>query len=208
MVDQGARAYCIAASLERVLRHHGLEAEQEELARMTRTDPQRGIFLQKMLSPLRPYLASRGVRLKVLYLWTPESFVALMKRYNAAARRAGVAEVPLGSKVLHVPTCLRLVDRSVFREVRLREGRAYGRFLSEVAAEVEAGRPLLWAVQLELSPKGEPSGGGHMRVIVGLNPMTKEIIYSDSWGAGHEAKRMSAEEAWVMTGGLIKVSRL
>ena len=207
MVDQGDRAYCIAASLERVLRYHGVEADQEELARLSRTDAQRGIFLQKVLPPLRPFLGSRGVKLKVLYGWTPESFVSLMQRYNAAARRAGAREVPLGLKTLHVPTCLGAVDRGVFREVRLRETGAYRRFLSDIAEEIAASRPLLWAVQLDLSPVEEPTTGGHMRLIVGFNPATEEVLYSDSWGRGHEAKRMRVEQAWVMTSGLLKLVR-
>lgn len=209
MVDQGERAYCISASLERVLRYHGIAADQRELAELTRTDPRRGIDLQKMLPPLRPFLAIRGVKLKILYLWKTENFVSLMQRYNAAARKAGKPEVSLRSRILHVPTCLSRVDREVFRDVRLRETRAYRRFLHDVATEIEAGRPLLWSVQQDVAPASErPASGGHMRLIVGWNPVTKEIIYSDSWGPGYEARRMSGEEAWVMTSGLLKVSRL
>jgi hypothetical protein len=44
-----------------------------------------------------------------------------------------------------------------------------------------------------------------MRLIIGYNPQTREILYSDSWGLGHEEKRMSLEDAYVITTGLIVV---
>ncbi len=208
MVDQGDRAYCISASLERVLRYHGTAADQWELAKLTRTDPRRGIDLQKLLPRLRPFLASRGVKIKILYLWKTESFVSLMQRYNTAARKAGQPEISLRSRILHVPTCLSRVDRDLFREVRLKEAGAYRRFLADIATEIEAGRPLLWSVQQDVAPASERRvNGGHMRLIVGLNPVTNEVIYSDSWGPGYEARRMSGEDAWVMTSGLLALMK-
>ncbi len=41
-----------------------------------------------------------------------------------------------------------------------------------------------------------------MRIIVGYNAATGEILYSDSWGAGHEEKRMAIDDAWTVTTGL------
>ena len=35
-----------------------------------------------------------------------------------------------------------------------------------------------------------------MRLIVGYNLQTDEILYSDSWGSGHELKRARFAEAW------------
>ena len=44
--------------------------------------------------------------------------------------------------------------------------------------------------------------GGHMRLIIGYNNKTNEIIYSDSWGAKHAMKRMPSDNAFPMTTGL------
>jgi hypothetical protein len=41
-----------------------------------------------------------------------------------------------------------------------------------------------------------------MRLIIGYNDKTGEILYSDSWGAGHELKRMPLAQAVSMTTGL------
>jgi hypothetical protein len=38
--------------------------------------------------------------------------------------------------------------------------------------------------------------GGHMRLIIGYNEKTQEVIYSDSWGKGHEFKRMPLSQAY------------
>ena len=47
-----------------------------------------------------------------------------------------------------------------------------------------------------------------MRLIIGYNAKTNDIFYSDSWGAGHERKRMSAADAWTITTGLAKIEPL
>jgi len=45
-------------------------------------------------------------------------------------------------------------------------------------------------------------GGGHMRLIIGCNPKTGQLIFTDSWGAGHEMKRMKIADAFQETHGL------
>ena len=42
-----------------------------------------------------------------------------------------------------------------------------------------------------------------MRLVIGYNLKTDEIIYTDSWGPGHEFKRMSAANAYTATMHLI-----
>jgi hypothetical protein len=51
--------------------------------------------------------------------------------------------------------------------------------------------------------KGIPQmAGGHLRLIIGYNDETDEIIYTDSWGAGHEQKRMKTPTAYGSTTSL------
>jgi hypothetical protein len=50
--------------------------------------------------------------------------------------------------------------------------------------------------------KQVPGIGGHLRVITGYNDRKKEIIYTDTWGAGHEFKSMKIENAWAVTIGI------
>ena len=98
----------------------------------------------------------------------------------------------------------------VLKEARTKNKSDLSRFQRDVQSHVDVGIPLLWCVQLGLlSEKGLPQGGGgHMRLIIGYNPKTQEILYSDSWGAGHELKRMAADDAWTMTTQLLTIEPL
>ena len=41
-----------------------------------------------------------------------------------------------------------------------------------------------------------------MRLIIGCNNKSDDVLYSDSWSAGHELKRMPMDEAYAMTLGV------
>ena len=80
------------------------------------------------------------------------------------------------------------------------------KFLKEIHSHIDSGLPLLWSLELgqypekpELTPQ---TSGGHMRMIIGYNDKTQEIIFSDSWGAGHEHKTMKMSDAYKATHGL------
>jgi len=44
-----------------------------------------------------------------------------------------------------------------------------------------------------------------MRVIIGYNEKADEVIFSDSWGRGHELKRMKFADAMAATTGLFAI---
>ncbi len=79
-------------------------------------------------------------------------------------------------------------------------------FHKMIHKNVEAGIPLLWSLQVgqypEEPPLKEQTSGGHMRMIIGYNDKEKKILFSDSWGAGHELKKMDAHDAYRATSGL------
>jgi hypothetical protein len=82
------------------------------------------------------------------------------------------------------------------------------RFAKFVKDSVDEGIPLLWTLQLGRFPESPPlpgdgqTTGGHMRMIIGYNAGTNEVLFSDSWGAGHELKRMGLGNAFEATTGL------
>ncbi|MFA5204296.1 MAG: hypothetical protein WC708_07815 [Lentisphaeria bacterium] len=71
-------------------------------------------------------------------------------------------------------------------------------------SHLDRGIPLVWSVYLGLVQEDNLAqvSGGHMRIIIGYNSTTHEIFYTDSWGAGHELKKMSDADAWTITLGL------
>lgn len=80
------------------------------------------------------------------------------------------------------------------------------KFLKEVRSYIDKGLPLLWSLELGRFPEkpqlNPQTAGGHMRMIIGYNDETEEIIFSDSWGAGHEAKRIKMPHAYKASHGL------
>ena len=75
---------------------------------------------------------------------------------------------------------------------------------SESKEEPEKPKPTTEAPQKR--PKRPPGvSGGHMRLIIGYDPKERVIFYTDSWGPGHEMKKMSIEEAWTVTMALFIV---
>ena len=84
------------------------------------------------------------------------------------------------------------------------------RFQRQVQTHLDEGVPLLWTVLLGFTKEpGIPqNAGGHMCLIIGYNTQKEEILFSDSWGAGHELKRMSAADAWTITTGALTIEPL
>lgn len=82
------------------------------------------------------------------------------------------------------------------------------RFFKMIQSSINEGIPLLWTLQLGRAIEDPPLPGngqvtgGHMRLIIGYEEKEKQILFSDSWGAGHERKRMSVAGAYASTDGL------
>lgn len=92
---------------------------------------------------------------------------------------------------LGVPSGTRLVDVN------------QAKFQKSIQDYTSKGVPLLWALQLGIYPEvpqiSLQAGGGHMRLILGVNAEKGELIFTDSWGAGHEIKRMKISDAFQAT---------
>jgi hypothetical protein len=93
---------------------------------------------------------------------------------------------------LHEPRSQKAVDERDFQKV--------------ILEYVQKGVPLLWGLELGKYPEEPPlnmqNGGGHMRLIIGCNPKTNQLIFTDSWGPGHEMKRMKMSDAYRATHGI------
>ncbi len=92
------------------------------------------------------------------------------------------------------------------RRVSLKE------FASLIKEHTDKGVPLLWALGIGQFqedpplPAGGQVSGGHMRMVIGYNSAKNQVIFTDSWGAGHEVKRMNASDAYEATLGLYSMS--
>lgn len=207
MVDQGDKGYCAVATAARVLNYYGVPADQHEMAQVANTDGGGGTNPDEMEEALRKLQGKYHVRLyqQIDTDYSSKSYERFLNTYNRAAKR-------LNKRVLDTDNYIYFMgglDAEVLREVR-GKGPIYDKFMKAVRENIDKGVPLLWGLHLGKYPengeKAKQFGGGHMRLIIGYNNTKNEIIFSDSWGAGHEKKRMASPDASAATIGLYTIT--
>ena len=213
MVDQGDKGYCAVAVAERCLRYFGnTQVNQHMIAQMAGTTAEQGTSTEAMVLTFKRIGVKTGVRAKEKYerFKDIKSLEKFLKKYNSIARKKDLEKVNTVKRgnTVYVGDTISMMDGAVLRETCVADKSEFKNFLSVIKSSVDKGLPVIWCVQLGMIPeKGLTSqtGGGHMRLITGYNDKEKSVIYSDTWGAGHEKKIMSSEDAWVMTSVLLQL---
>ena len=200
MVDQGQKGYCAVASIARVAAYYGLSADQHEIAQLANTSVM-GTSPEEMEEAFKVIVGKLNIRTTKHYELTERQFEADVRAYNQLAKKQGKEEfkAPRGHILLPAGVWSRM-DPAIFAEVK-GEQSGCKRFMSKVKEYVEQGIPLAWCLRLGMFPEpGIPQqAGGHMRLIIGYNDKTQEVIYTDSWGKGHEFKKMPLNQAYAMS---------
>ncbi len=214
MVDQGRKGYCVAATVERLARYYGSEIDQHIFAQLAGSDAVQGTNMREAVKALEGVDAKLNLRARMFYEYTAfnswNDLAKMIRQYNREARRGRLEPVEFDDfvavrgnyRILDYSGLLQALDPETYRKFRLRDQRDYQKFRQKVIASIDQGLPLAWGV-------GGPYQGGvirHLRIINGYNPKTDQVIYTDSWGAGHEHKAMSFEEAWSLTTELLEVT--
>ncbi len=211
MVDQGQKGYCVVASAERVMRYYGNPVDANELAQIANTKTDGGTSTDDMFLALKKLGARLKVRVRDVQQGdTIKDLLKLIADYNRAAKKAGVPEVPDPGHMIDVGAVYRAMKGDVLKEVRTKNKSDMTRFERQIETHIDQGIPLLWTVMLGLTTERDipQSAGGHMRLIIGYNKQKEEILFSDSWGAGHELKRLPLADGWTMTTGAMSIEPL
>lgn len=173
MVDQGDKGYCVVATVQRVFEYYGIGADMHQIAQIADADPNRGTSTLTMAKELDKIDYRFRTRLDIIGMGQPGKMTDV--------------DVKKGEYYVGKP-----VDER--------------KFLKEIRSHIDSGLPLLWSLELGRFPEkpqlNPQTAGGHMRLIIGYNDKEEEIIFSDSWGAGHEAKRMKMSHAYQASHGL------
>ncbi|RFC45792.1 MAG: hypothetical protein DVB28_000363 [Verrucomicrobia bacterium] len=200
MVDQGQKGYCFPASAERILRSYGMRADQNELAQLSGAKGG-GSSLSGGIEGLK----TAGLRLqfRVKMVDQPEirELETLVREYNRRVLKYGQkAQVGPLSGGVDLEDLLSGMRPEVLRAARMGMKVEKSRFFRSIQTSIDGGHPLIWGVLLGLveEPEIPQASGWHARLLVGYNSKTSECLYSDSWGAGHELKRMALDDAWMM----------
>ena len=207
MVDQGDKGYCAVATAARVLNYYGIPADQHEMAQVSGNEAGGGgTNPEEMETALKKLQGKYHISFRAVIEtdYHSNNYKQFLEHYNRAAKR-------LGKKVLDTNNYIYFMgglDAEVLRDVR-GKGPIFDKFMKVVRENIDAGVPLLWGLQLGKYPengeKAKQFGGGHMRLIIGYNVTKGEILFSDSWGAGHESKRMLAADASAATMGIYTI---
>ena len=124
--------------------------------------------------------------MRSLYQWNARDFLKLVDDYNRATKRGKLApKIPL-PYAADSDAFFSQVKPEIYKEVRTKSAADFGRFQRDIQRSIDEGIPLLWSVRLGIvrESNSPQRSGGHMRIIVGYNRITREILYSDSWGQG------------------------
>ena len=211
MVNQESRPWCAVATAARMLKAYGIDLTMDELARLmhaTVGGATRADFELQMTSIGRHHdLDFEPVR-EVTNV--QDSMNVMANNYNMAANRIGRPTIDTADFAWKCDSwdCFWSAQEAEVREymVDYRTGFSEA-FIDNVQKCIENSDPLAWHCVLGVydEPMGYPKDskvGSHMRMIVGYNEDRDEILFSDSWGEGHELKRMPVKEAMAITEGL------
>lgn len=205
MVDQGPKGYCAAAASERVLRFFGQEVDQHQVAQIANTTSGGGTSSDDLKKALQAVGRQYDFSFNAHIEWTSKDFVKMMDRYNREVRKNGVNGVDIQAYP-SATDIYQALDPELYKAVRIGRKADYNKFIDRVKKYVDGGCPLSWSVHLGMFEESTPTGvGGHLRLIIGYNTQKNLIIYSDTWGRGHEKKYMPMEEAYTITHSLFSL---
>jgi hypothetical protein len=206
MVDQGPKGYCAVATAERVFRYYGMPVDQNEMAQVAKTGAGGGTNPDAMLKALTALQGRLHVHVRAISKWEYAEFNRMITDYNREAKRNKKAEINLaGMRTIDIGAIYESMDPVSLKESKtVKKKGDFEKFKREIAEKIDKGIPVMWSVELGLYPEAEipQAHGGHMRLIIGYNNKTNDVIYSDSWGAQHAMKRMPMDNAFPMTTGL------
>ena len=207
MVDQGQKGYCAAAVSERVLRYYGNQIDEHEIAQQAGTTAQGGTSVAAMKDVITAVGAKNGLGFQNVVSMTSSlgDLDEEVARYNKAAKFEKKPTISLAQfthgNMINVGEMHEAMEPKVIYRMRQKDPR-FKKFSSGVRQQVALGIPVFWGVTLGIYPEkgvSMQSTGGHMRLIIGYNDKKKEILYTDTWGEGHELKRMPEDWAFAIT---------
>lgn len=198
MVDQGQKGYCLPATIARIFAFYGMDGvDQHALAALCDSSADGGTSTLAMESAMAAICKKFPVKLITIENYQ-QSMEGMVENYNKVAKKKKKPQL----SVYNSP--MEQADAELLKLARAGKKSQVKKWMGVIKRHIDAGSPVLWGVMLGIyqEPVQVPqTRGGHMRLIIGYNMKEQTIIYSDSWGAGHEKKTLPAAEAAAMTTG-------
>ncbi len=201
LMRQTGRSDCAPATMAAVLNYAGIPADARKIAADSGSTDATGTDVEAMLGIVASTCAQRGLVIESLVGFDYARYRRIILAYNDLARKAGAKRLWFADRG-HLDLAKTFADADIVllrRVMRRREREAFRR---AVQTGIDADAPLIWGVVLGIAPEPELapySHGGHLRLIIGYNAKTREILYADPWGPGHQLKRMALDDAHAIT---------
>jgi len=170
LVDQGDKGYCAVASGERLLRYMGIPVDSHQLADLARTDKYGGTTEEGMDHAMR-VIAAKNQRSYRRIGATPD--VRTVSKY-----------IDRGLPILWSVKVVEPFEERVRERNQQRNTASWKRWQLTIAEADHNARDL-----------EKQHGSLHMRLIIGYNPTSNEIAYSDTWSGQPEVLWISEREA-------------
>ena len=181
MVDQGPKGYCVPATAERAMRYLGVPADMYVLAMAGGTRLGGGTVVSELLAAVGKDIRRKG---RSFDEWTgPLKLKDVAKHLDKG--------VPLIWGIYSSKQWNELANDRTQRRAAVTDWAAWKSEMASVAS----------SAKLE-----QDKEAGHVVLIIGYNPETQEIAFSDSWGERYkerwmtlaEAECVSQQEFWVV----------
>lgn len=220
MMDQGRSHWCQIYTLARVMKYYGYDLDIQGVANLFGVNTNEAPSAVEMMKFLDALCAEAGLVRKVA-IPKMEFSDRFFSDYNAIAQQ-------LYKPSLYLPAIVKpgicqhqwktTIDaEQLATQLNKDVWMAYldechpGRldlFWDAIRMAIDQRFPLVWSVLLGFLPEERYDDGAafHMRVILGYNAVTEEVLYSDSWGERHVIKRMSVDDAYMITIDLWRVA--
>ena len=181
MVDQGPKGYCVPATWERYLRFLGIPADMYVLAMAAGSSSEQGTDLDAMTANVDSLVGEYHRKIDTI---TGDLDL------DTIAKNIDMGLPIMWSCTIHGPfekaISARMDDRSQVTD--------WGAWAAQLAAGDDK--------EIAQEITGEPSLGGHQRMIIGYNAKTNEIAISDSWSKAFAIRWMTLREANAINLGL------
>ncbi len=143
MVDQGSKGYCAVASFERVMRYYGSQVDMHDLADLANTNSF-GTSPDGIKDAVHKMAVRSGLHSREPIFMESKDFASLKNAYNREAKKQKQGEV---SDPSGIASLYRDMDPDLLLAMRAKDP-GLAKFGSEVARSINAGIPLMWALQL------------------------------------------------------------
>lgn len=200
MVLQKGRSFCAPATMVRVLQYYGVEADQQTLADQAGCTEESGTDVENMLEVVAKICSDLKMQVDTIVGFDYDRHADKIAKYNKIAKAQGKRHLKLSERHIDLSSAFADADIGILRQTA--SPRELRRFANTVRKHINTESPLIWGIVLGIAPETDIAPytrGGHLRLIIGYNDKTGEIVYSDPWGPKHAVKHMPIADAYAIT---------